>query len=117
MKTCCLWFFTCTVLATLSFLLFGPDAEDHPESLEITLGGNPFMCDWRMCWVKQAEQDEWLQYTVYLQQDLRPQCENFPGESWNDINMDCDVADELEKASGTRRLINEILNDILVVAA
>ena len=31
--------------------------------------------------------------------------------------MDCDVADELEKASETQGLIDEILNDILVVAA
>ena len=32
-------------------------------------------------------------------------------ESWDDIDLDCDVADELEKASKTQSLLAEIMPD------
>ena len=93
------------------------DSGEHPPTLEVTLGGNPFQCDWRMCWIKQAERDEWLTYTIYLQHGIRPECENFPDQDWDDIDLDCDVAEEQEEASETQGLMNEILNDILEIAA
>ena len=85
---------------------------NHPEKLNIKLEDIPFQCDWTMCWIKQGKKDGWLQYYSTSE----PECVNYPDESWDEIDLDCDVADELEKASKTQLLLAEIIQQFLQVS-
>ena len=57
--------------------------------------------------MKQEQQDGWLDDHYSNTRG----CVNYPDESWDDIDLDCDVADELEKASKTQSLLAEIMPD------
>ena len=44
-----------------------PDSDGHPRHLILSLSGNKFECDNRLCWLKQGQEDGWI--TWY---DLKP---------------------------------------------
>ena len=51
------------------------------------LGRNPLQCDWKMCWIKEAERVGWLKLSV-----IKPQCENYPGTPWDHVTLTCDAS-------------------------
>ena len=44
-----------------------PESEGRPRHLVLSLSGNKFECDYRLCWLKQGHEDGWI--TWY---DLKP---------------------------------------------
>ena len=88
-----------------------PGPPEHPDDLRLYLNGNPFQCDWRVCWIQQAKHDGWLQ----TRDSYQPECVNHPDASWEDVNLDCDVMDELEKASETKSALDEITQSFLEI--
>ncbi len=62
-------------LHTLDANMFG---SSHPENLDLTLSHNPLQCDSRLCWMKEAEDEGWLNV-----QDAR--CANLGGAPFHDL--------------------------------
>ena len=54
------------------------------------LGRNPLQCDWKMCWIKEAERVGWLKLSAIT--GAKPQCENYPGTPWDQVTLTCDVS-------------------------
>ena len=64
----------------------------HQTNLYLEINGNPFLCDCRMCWIKQGQREEWLSvhYTGNNGSELyKPECVNYPGVDWDDISLTC----------------------------
>ena len=87
---------TSTFFNHVMFLLV-PDNKTHPDSIFIFLDNNPFHCDTKMCWIKQGVQDGWLslQYdplSSILEPDhWYPDCTNYPDDSWDDVDLECNT--------------------------
>ena len=73
---------------TLSSQRGGSDAITRPGNLTLTLQANPFQCDSRLCWLKEAEHQGWINFYYYYSY-VSPECANLPGISWEEIRMDC----------------------------
>ena len=61
--------------------------------LILLLDGNPFDCDFRLCWIKKGQEEGWIEF---LTDDWEPDCVNYPDEAWTDVDLDCEVEDEVE---------------------
>ena len=62
--------------------------ENSTEYLEIWPRNNPFICDERMQWIRDGEQDGWLKLKSNLADTInRIYCENFPGVEWNGVDL------------------------------
>ena len=46
------------------------------------MGNNPLICDERMKWLKEGEEQGWLQFL-----GSPPTCENFPDMSWDKVSF------------------------------
>ena len=67
-----------------------PDSDGHPPVLELSLSGNPLVCDKHLCWVKQAENEGWLFWERYQGVTYSPDCTN--NVDWNDVALNCSAA-------------------------
>ena len=56
-------------------------------NLTLLLANNNLQCNWRMCWIKQGEQNGWI--TLTLGPYVKPSCLNYPGIDWNEIILNC----------------------------
>ena len=61
----------------------------QPGNLTLILSDNPLQCDSRLCWLKRAEQEGWINFYYFYSYES-PRCVNLPGISWEDIRMDCE---------------------------
>ena len=64
----------------------------HQTSLYLKINDNPLLCDCRVCWIKQGEQDEWLSVHDTLTNGTevdKPECVNYPGIDWHNISLTC----------------------------
>ena len=57
--------------------------------LTLLIANNSLQCNWRICWIKQGEQDGWI--TLTLGPYLKQSCLNYPGIDWNEIILNCSV--------------------------
>ena len=71
-------------LTLLPAYVFGVNASTHPTELDLSLGGNPLICNYRFEWVKKAEEDGWLS----LDQQSLPQCTNYEDANWRGITSE-----------------------------
>ncbi len=83
-------------LTTLPWTVFGsvgnPGNINHPARLVFSLSGNPLRCDTSLCWIKQAEQEGWLEWSFSnYDPDYDPECSNYAGTDWPDVNLDCNI--------------------------
>ena len=63
-------------------------SRNQPGNLTLILSDNPLQCDSRLCWLKKAEQEGWINFYYFYSYES-PRCINLPGISWEDIRMDC----------------------------
>ena len=61
----------------------------QPGNLTLILSDNPLQCDSRLCWLKKAEQEGWINFYYFYSYES-PRCVNLHGISWEDIRMDCE---------------------------
>ena len=59
------------------------------ESLYLYISGNPLHCDRRMCWIKQGEEDNWIDAGINSYWGYPPQCAY---GDWDELN--CSVTGE-----------------------
>ena len=82
-------------LTTLEWTIFDvndyDDSNSHPFKLEVTLNDNPFQCNQNLCWLKQAEQDQWLTWGRESSITHSPLCTDFPNTLWSNISLGCTV--------------------------
>ena len=64
-----------------------------PEKLTLIHSNNPLVCDSRMCWIKQGEEEG--QLTLYEVGGQKPSCEDFPGIPWDDVTVICPTPGKL----------------------
>ena len=64
-----------------------------PQKLTLILSDNPLVCDSRMCWIKQGEEEG--QLTLYEVGGQKPSCEDFPGVPWDDVTIICPTPGKL----------------------
>ena len=80
-------------LTTLEWIIFDvndyDDSNGHPFKLEMTLNDNPFKCNQNLCWLKQAEQDQWLTWGRESSITHSPWCTNFPNTLWSNSSLGC----------------------------
>ena len=80
-------------LTTLEWIIFDvndyDDSNGHPFKLEVTLNDNPFQCNQNLCWLKQAEQDQWLTWGRESSITHSPRCTNFPNTLWSNSSLGC----------------------------
>ena len=62
----------------------------HPSTLKLWFGDNPMNCDCRMCWLKEAEEQGWVEFQYGFQY---PDCTNHHGQYWEQVQLDCDKND------------------------
>ena len=63
------------------------------DRLYLQMSNNPLICDKRIKWMKDGEEQGWLLSMSHLNYFLLlrypnyypPTCENFPGTSWDDV--------------------------------
>ena len=67
-------------------------SRNQPGNLTLILSDNPLQCDSRLCWLKKAEQEGWINFYYFYSYES-PRCINLPGISWEDIRMDCEWQD------------------------
>ncbi len=71
------------------------DADQFPsrpyriDRFELSLGQNPLDCDQRLCWIKQYEQEQRLDLFYENYNHGPPDCENYPGVEWQDVQLQC----------------------------
>ena len=53
--------------------------------LTLALQSNPLKCYRKLCWLKEAERREMIDYVYFG----FPKCKNFPKRDWSEINLDC----------------------------
>ena len=82
-------YFTNNQLTTLEEDVFLPHDEDAPK-INLHLPRNPFHCDKRMCWLKQAEKNKRVFFYYWGYATSSPSCENFPGVDWREVGLGCD---------------------------
>ena len=75
-------------ITTVSNGLLDPELypEGHPEDFIISLIDNPLQCDTRMYWMKQAEEEGWLETTGAFVGTL--ECLN-PKMNWDQVQLHC----------------------------
>ena len=73
--------------------------------------GNPFHCDVRMCWLRDAEQQGRVHFrTIYDDNREDPECVNYPDEEWREVPLDCSsVPDEFREAAKAQGLLEQLL--------
>ena len=81
-------YFTKNLLTTLEEDTFLPDAEGEPK-INLHLPKNPFHCDKRMCWLKEAEKNKRVFFYYWSYSTSSPSCENFPGVDWREVDLGC----------------------------
>ena len=59
----------------------------------LTLGDNPFHCDSKMCWIKQAERDQLIIWYI-VDGWGKPDCQNYPDVQWEDVKLNCSDSGE-----------------------
>ena len=64
--------------------VFGITASTHPKHLKLSLGENPLTCNWRLKWMKKAEEEGWLTLDI---QSL-PKCRNYQDVHWRRITLE-----------------------------
>ncbi len=78
-------------LITLSWDVFSSERDGHPTGLQLTISGNPFLCNVSMCWLYKAQQ-EW---PISISWWYGPECTNLP--SWPKMSVICGMKDEKGK--------------------
>ena len=71
------------------------DQQDLSNSFPIvlTLGENPFHCDSKMCWIKQAERDQLIIWYI-VDGWGEPDCQNYPNVELDDVKLNCSDSGE-----------------------
>ena len=59
------------------------------DHLTLLLGNNPLQCDWKICWIKDGEREEWINLSKGSYG--KPYCANFPDVPWDSITAFCSV--------------------------
>ena len=76
-------------LETLSWTMFVTDEAEgnlyHPTALQLELTSNRLHCNALLCWVKNAEEEGWLDWV----REVAPQCSDRPGVPWSSIDLKC----------------------------
>lgn len=62
---------------------------DHPEMVSATLYRNPWQCDARLCWLREADRDGWLRLIAWVP-DYALNCRNYPGVPWTEVDLGCE---------------------------
>ena len=73
----------------------------------LLLDGNPFTCDFRLCWIQRGQEEGWIEF---LTDDWEPDCVNYPDEAWSNVDLDCEVADELAVAMNIMTALQHPMN-------
>ena len=83
------------------------------NNLTLLMANNPFQCDYRMCWIKHAEQ---VRRITLIYNRLwgtsydKPHCANYQGVAWNDIELDCNTrGKQLDFQRLTRNIFQSFL--------
>ena len=78
-------------LKTLEMKAFlDPTCPDkHPSKIFVPLGWNPLKCDEKLCWLKEAEQNNWIEVDHGIHSPVT--CGSYyPSETyWRDVNLNC----------------------------
>ena len=77
--------------------------------LILLLDGNPFDCDFQLCWIKRGQEEGWIEF---ITDDWEPDCANYPDEAWSDVDLDCEVEDELAEAMKIMTALQQQMNMI-----
>ena len=86
---------------------------NETESIEMSAHGNPFYCDVRMCWLRDAEQEGRVHFrTIYDDNREDPECANYPDVEWREIPLDCSQPHEFREAAKVQGLFNQLLQFI-----
>ena len=65
----------------------------HPQNLDLIITQNPLHCDHRLCWFKEGLQEGWIINTW-----TAPDCANYPGADWKEIDLHCEDGGSNEDA-------------------
>ena len=58
-------------------------------TLKLVVRGNPFHCDEKLCWLKDAQAQGRVQF--YLAKYGKVNCANYPGVGFDDTKLGCDI--------------------------
>ena len=74
-------------LTTLNYDIFIPELfdEDYDPDLLLDIRFNPLQCDYRMCWLQEAE----ARGLVFLLYRSAMQCADDQQTPWGDVRLDC----------------------------
>ena len=62
----------------------------HPPEMILSLSGNPMKCDENLCWLKEAQRNNWIDVDGPLSIGPPLSCPDFPGDPYlRDVNLDC----------------------------
>ena len=78
-------------LETLEADAFLPDdnPDDSSSKMLLKLAQNPFQCDERLCWLKEAEERGRIWFYYWGSSTSSPSCQNYPGVTWKDVDLGC----------------------------
>lgn len=61
---------------------------EHPEKIVLVPWGNPWECDSRLCWMREAQREGWLHFLSWGPA-WSMKCANFPDLSWEEVDLGC----------------------------
>ena len=97
----------CTYITFLLLIATGNQDNMMRTRLILLLDGNPFDCHFRLCWIKTGQEEGWIEF---LTDDWEPDCVNYPDEAWSNVDLDCEVEDELAEAMKIMTALQQLIN-------